>query len=352
MIACLLLSLSLLRPIWAAVPQDQNPMDLSPEIRQFLDKKVDRSLPQMERLQALVSAVFRSNELSFTYAPATRTVIETYTQHSGNCLSFTFMFISTARYLGLDARFREVEIAPVWTKAGDFVNLSQHVNAAVFIGGQAYAIDVFPAVNRIEIGGQVVPDERGLAHFYNNRGVDELTKGNIETGESYLQEAVQADPTTVSVRINFGAAKTRSGELREAEGYLRRALELDPRSQAAMSNLAGVCQLTGSVKEALRYQAKIKEFREKNPYHHYDLGMQAFEVGRYEEATEHYRRALKLKSTEHNFYFALARAYGMLGQKAEAMNNLQLAEKYASDAANKQRYAEKLDLLKGVQPHF
>jgi len=116
-----------------------------------------------------------------------------------------------------------------------------------------------------------------------------------------------------------------------------------------MSNLAGVCELTGRAKEVLRIQAKVKEFREKNPYHHYNLGTQAFEEGRYQEAIAHYRRALKLKATEHNFYFALARAYDMLGQKAEAISNLQLAEKYASDAANKQRYAEKLELLKGIR---
>ncbi len=352
MIACVLLSLSLLRPVWAAAAQDQSPMDLSSEIQQFLDAKVDRGLPQMERLQALVSAVFRSTELSFTYAPVTRTANETYTERSGNCLSFTLMFISMARYLGLDARFREVEIAPVWSKAGDFINLSQHVNAAVFIGGQAYAIDVFPAVNRIEIGGQVVSDARGLAHFYNNKGVDALSQGNDEAGEYYLQEALQADPTAAIVWINLGAAKTRIGKLADAERDLRKALSLDPRSPAAMSNLANVCQLTGRVKEAQRYRAKIKEFREKNPYYHYDLGMQAFGIGKYEEAIGHFRRAVKLKSTEHNFYFALARAYGMLGQKAEAVNNLQLAEKYASDAANKQRYAEKLGLLKGAQPHY
>ncbi len=345
MITCLLLSLALLRPLAAEIPQNQNPMELNPEIRQFLDQKVDRYLPQMERLRTLVSTVFQSNELNFVYVPATRTVIETYNEHSGNCLSFTLMLISMARYLGLDARFREVEIAPVWTKAGDFVNLSQHVNAAVFIGGQAYAIDLFPEVNRIEIGGQVVSDARGLALFYNNKGVDELTQGDLAAGEAYLQTALQADPTTVIVWINLGAAKTRGGDYKEAERYLRHALELDPRNPAAMSNLANVCQVTGRLKEAARYQARIKEFRDRNPYYHYDLGMQAFDAGRYGEAVTEYRRAVKLKAKEHNFYFALARAYGMLGEKTRAVDNLQLAEKYAADAANKQRYAEKLNLL-------
>jgi tetratricopeptide (TPR) repeat protein len=345
----LVLSLFLLQPAVAPALPEQGPMDLSPEISQFLDQKVDRNLPQMERLQALVTAVFHSNDLHFVYYPATRAAEETFRERSGNCLSFTILFISMARHLGLDARFREVEIPPVWSKSGDFVNLSQHVNAAVFIGGQAFAIDVFPGVNPVEVGGQVVSDARGLAHFYNNKGVDELGKGNIQAGETYLRQALDADPTTVNVWINLGAAKARSGEPKEAEKYYRKALEIEPKNLAAMSNLANVCEVTGRAKEAQRLKDKVKEFIAKNPYHHYNLGLRAFDAGNYEEAITRYRKAIHLKAAEHNFYFALARAYGMLGQKTEAVANLQLAEKYASDAANKRRYAEKLELLKGTR---
>jgi Flp pilus assembly protein TadD len=345
MLAFLILSLALIQAVPPKV--DLTPLELSPEVELFLHQKVDQSLPEMERLQALVSAVFQSNELHFVYAPVTRTALETFTSRGGNCLSFTMLFISMARHLGLRASFREVEIAPIWTRTGDFVNLSQHVNTAVFIGGQAFAIDVFPAVNRIEIGGQVVPDERGLAHFYNNLGVDELGKRNRDAAEAYLQKALQIDPTTPGVWINLGAAKFQGGQFQQAENYYRKALKLDPRNMAAMSNLAGVCEATGRSKEAIRYQNKVKEFREKNPYHHFNLGNEAYNEGRFEEAIVHYRKALKLKSSEHHFYFALARTYDQLGRKADAIANLQLAEKFAFDATNKQRYAEKLELLKG-----
>jgi Flp pilus assembly protein TadD len=345
----LVLGLCLVRPQVAPALPEPGPMELSPEIRQFLDQKVDRNLPQMERLQALVSAVFRSNDLHFVYHAATRTAAETFRERSGNCLSFTILFISMARYLGLDARFREVEIPPVWSKSGNFVNLSQHVNAAVFIGGQAFAIDVFPGVNPIEVGGQVVSDARGLAHYYNNKGVDELGKGYIQAGESFLKKALDADPTTVNVWVNLGAAKAQSGNFKAAEKDYRKALELEPKNLAAMSNLANVCELTGREKEAQRLRNKVREFMARNPYHQYNLGLRAFDEGNYQGAVEHYRRAIRLKAAEHNFYFALARAYGMLGQKTEAVANLQLAEKYALDTANKQRYAEKLELLKSAR---
>ena len=349
MLASLILSLALVHPQAVAVQVEQNPLLISPEIKQFLDKKVDRNLPPMERLQALVAAVFQDSELKFTYSPESRTAIQTFENRSGNCLSFTFLFIAMARHLNLDARFREVEVPPLFSKSGLFVNLSQHLNAAVFIGGQAYAIDVFPGVNPIEIGGQVVSDERGLAHFYNNMGVDELTKGNFGQADVFFQKALKTDPSAVCIWINLGAARSQAGQYPEAEKYLRKALELEPNNPAAMSNLANVCELMGRTREAQRLQAKVREFRDKNPYHHYNLGLKAFEEGRYQDAIVHYKRAVKLKSAEHNFYFALARAFAQLGQNDEVMSNLRLAEKYASDPANKQRYAQKLELLKGIR---
>ena len=348
MLAHLLLGWFLWAPQAGTLP-DTNPLAMSPEMRAFLDTRVDRGLPPYQRLEALVSAVFQDPQLNFSYSTETQTATETFHSRNGNCLSFTILFIAMARHLNLDARFREVEIAPTWSKAGSFVNLAQHVNAAVFIGGLAYAIDVYPGVNPLEIGGQVVADARGIAHYFNNKGVDELGYGNFAGAEMYLKKALELDPETVPVWINLGAAKNQAGKLGEAEKYYRKAIELDPRSSAAMSNLANLCDLTGRTKEAAGYRKKIRQFLEKNPYHHYNLGMQAYEAGRYQEAIARFKKALRLKSEEHNFYFAMARAYAQLDNSEEAVNNLKLAEKYAADPANKQRYAQKLELLKSIK---
>lgn len=349
MLASLLVGLILAQAQAGPAVPEGNPLALSPEIQAFLDQKVDRGLAEKERLEALVRAVFQDESLKFSYAPETRTATETFTNRGGNCLSFTTLFIAMARHVGMDARFREVEIAPAWSKNGMFVSLNKHVNAAVFVGGIGYAIDVFPGVNRIELGGQIVPDARGLAHFYNNIGADELGKGNLELAEAYLKKALEMDPKTVSVWINLGVTKGQAGELREAESCYRKALQLDSRELVAMSNLAGLCQRAGRTREALRYLNKVKEFQEKNPYHHYNLGLQAFDAGNYQASIAEYKKALKLKSKEHNFYFAMARAYTKLNQMEDAMNSLQLASKYAPDSSNQNRYNQKLELLKASQ---
>jgi len=349
MYSCLLIGWLLVQPQVSFNPSAPNPLDISPEIRSYLDNKVHRNDAPMLRLQELVSTVFQDRDLNFTYSLETRNAIETFSARNGNCLSFTILFIAMARHVGLDARFREVEIAPTWSKNGQFVNLNLHVNAGVFIDGLAYAIDVFPVINRIEIGARPVPDERGLAHYYNNLGANELGKGNLDGAELWLRKALEVDPTTVGVWINLGAAQSQARQLKEAEKCYRKALELEPGNQAAMGNLAGLYELTGRSQEAKRLQAKIKQFREKNPYHHFNLGQQAYADGRYEESLVHYKKALKLKAREHNFHFAMARSFSQLGKVLEAENSLQLAVKYAADPANKARYAEKLELLKHIR---
>ena len=108
MLASLLVGLLLAQAPVGLPALDANPLALSPEIQAFLDQKVNTGLADRERLEALVQAVFQDESLRFNYAPETRTAIETFTNRNGNCLSFTTLFIAMARYVGLDARFREV----------------------------------------------------------------------------------------------------------------------------------------------------------------------------------------------------------------------------------------------------
>jgi tetratricopeptide (TPR) repeat protein len=346
MLPGVLLTLILALPISGEDARNVNPLELNPEMKQFIKTKAERGLPPLQRLHSLVAAVFQSNDLHFSYAPVTRTAAETFESRNGNCLSFTLLFISMARHLNLDARFHEVEVPPIFSKSGAFVKISQHLNAVVFIGGQVYSIDIFPEVVPIVAGGRIVSDQRGFAHFFNNKGVDELGKGNHALADAYLKRALEIDSSAIAAWINLGAIRAQAAKFNEAAEYYRMALNLDSKNLAAMSNLASVYEMTGRTKESLRLQRKVKEFRDRNPYYHFDLGFQAYQQGDYKAALAHYEKAIKLKSTDHNFYFAVARVYTKIGQEKQAMAQIQLAEKYASDPEKKMMYAQKLELLK------
>src|SRR5512140_721573 len=231
----------------------ENPLEINDTIRQFLSEHIDRRALPLEKLETLVRVVFRENALHFTYQLQTRTAIETFENRGGNCVSFTFLLIAMARELGLDARFREVEVAPTWSRIGSLVTMSGHVNVAVLLGGQPYIVDLFPQVTRIEIGGTVVPDNRALAHFYNNRGVDRMVAGQMPEALAYFTRAVQCDPRMARSWGNLGVAQSRTGKYADADASYRRVLQLQPGSLVTMGNLAVLYRQTGREREAQRF---------------------------------------------------------------------------------------------------
>jgi tetratricopeptide (TPR) repeat protein len=345
MFASVLLGILLAFPAPDDSAMRENPLAMDPAMREFAHK-VGFGLLPMQRLQALVDAIFQNKELNFSYAPISRSAGDTFKNRNGNCLSFTFLFISMARYLGMDARFCEVNIPPEFTKKGDRVILIQHLKPVVYIEGEAYAIDIFPAIIPIGMDGQIVSDERGFAHFFSNKGVVEFSNSNYELADAYFTKALDLDSTTVGAWINLGAARFQTGKLEEAERCYKKALALNPKSPAAMNNLANIFEITGRVKEAFTLKKKIQQFREKNPYYHFDLGLQACRQGDNEKALAHFRRAAKLNSRDYTFYFEIARMYARIGKKKQMLSNLQLAIKYASEPDNKLKYAQKLEALK------
>ncbi len=217
---------------------DQDPLKISDEMKQFLDTNVNKASDSLTQLQTIVRVVFQENALNFTYVPQTRTAIETFDQRGGNCVSFTFLFIGMARYLGFDAHFREVDVAPIWSKVGDIVSVSGHANVAVFIGTQGYVVDLFPRVDRIQLGGTVVSDQRSIAHYLSNKAVDLLGGGQPNQAIVYFNKALESDSTATFVWTNLGVAYSKTHQPAEAEKCYLKALQLNPTEMVAMSNLA------------------------------------------------------------------------------------------------------------------
>jgi tetratricopeptide (TPR) repeat protein len=325
---------------------DANPLEISPEMEQFVASQVGFGLAPKQRLHLLISAIFQDKEMNFAYTSVSRSASETFRHRNGNCLSFTLMFIAMARYLDMDARFCEVQIPPAFTKRGEAIILIQHLKPVVFIAGEAYAVDLFPAIIPIGAEGQIVTDQRGFAHFFSNQGVAELGNGNDDLAYASFKKALALDDTAFSAWINLGTAHFRAGNMVEAENCYRKALALSPKNPAIMSNLANVYAHTGRPEEARRLKKKVQQFREKNPYYHFDLGMQAYKQGNYQKSLAHYQRAIQLNSLDPVFYIEIARSYDKLGKPKQVLENLKLARKTASQSEDKLQYEETVAAMK------
>ena len=87
-----------------AIFSNDEVMALSDEMRAFVDEHVGRRAGDPVKLKQLSDAVFSTSIFGLEYDDATRTAAETFRVRSGNCLSFTFMFVALARGGAVDAR--------------------------------------------------------------------------------------------------------------------------------------------------------------------------------------------------------------------------------------------------------
>ena len=204
---------------------DIDALELTAEMTAFLDENVDQHLPEYDRLNRLVAAIFTDSLLGFEYDRSrTKTAAETFEERSGNCLSFSNLLVTMGRQIGLEAHFQEVDTPPTWDRHGKIVVAAHHVNVVVFIGARVYEVDLAPEVARVRMGARVISDARGRAHFYSNRGVDFFGLGSPATAKQYFQRALAEDDEVSFAWANLGAVQSLMGQHEEAESSNRIAL--------------------------------------------------------------------------------------------------------------------------------
>ncbi len=159
-----------------ARPAEPDIMALSPEIGRFLALRIKPGQVRHMRLQALLDVIFAEDGLEITYGNnRTRTAIETFEERSGNCLSFTLMFVAMARHLGLRAYFREVDEVTNWNQRGDVVVTERHMFAEVEADNGVIQVDFLPPGAKVYRSSRRVDTPRVYAHYYSNLGVEKLT---------------------------------------------------------------------------------------------------------------------------------------------------------------------------------
>ena len=73
-------------------------------------------------------------------------------------------------------------------------------------------------------GGSDVPYQTLMA----NRGYDELTKGNYDQAEAYLEIARSINPEDPYVLLNLGVVYQNTGRIESAKSMYQKVLELNP----------------------------------------------------------------------------------------------------------------------------
>jgi Flp pilus assembly protein TadD len=358
---------------------DVDILELNQEMKALVDSSVVTIRDPAKRLKTLAGLLSKRVRYDTTADKyGVKTARETFESGTGNCLSFSNMFIAMARYAGLEAQYQEIPTPPNWTRNGEvlfftlhigaFVDISRHDDFTVQLyGGLDSRIGVWSTTRRYmftpsELGfyspdanplsARPIPDHRAFAQHYNNIGSMHLAGGNYGEAYRYFVKAIHIDPNLNFAWSNLGVVYSRNGQFAAAAAAYRQGLSVsrgpdDVTVMTIMGNMARLYKRTGDLEKADYYDKEVASFRQRNPYYHYAMAKNAFFDALYEESVRHFKNAIGRKDDDHLFHYGLALAYFKLGDLDNVEKCLDRAKRFARDDAKRDYYDRVWERLSG-----
>lgn len=293
----------------ADIPLADTVLQLTPAMEAFAERAVRGLRRDSQKVEALHQALLAheiAGGLGVTYsATATLTAQEVFRQRQANCLSFSLLFVSLARHVGLQAAVNDVAIPPTWGSNQGRVQFIRHVNARVELSRSrdAMVIDLDLDNYRSYYPQQLISDERAIAQYYNNRAMEIYADTeDAELSFYYLQAALNLDEQQSFLWNNLAAVYRRAGHSDLAEALYVRALENNHEDLTAIFNLSQVYRETDRTAQAEQLQNLVREYQYRNPYYQYWLARQLYGEQDYRTAARHIARAIRAEPQEPQFH--------------------------------------------------
>jgi tetratricopeptide (TPR) repeat protein len=313
----------------------------------------------LRKANKLLRKFFNSEYINLAYKSGANLVAsEAFKNQEANCLSLTIMAYAIAKEAKLNVAFQKVSVPEYWVRNGRVNMLTGHINLSViqpksphqmiFLTRTDLEIDFDPFINKKSFPKHQIDKSTVLAMFYNNKGANAMLNGDYVTAYAYFKMATQMDPLFSSAWGNLGILYRLNGFQKHAIDSYRYAINLNRNNLTAMENLSRLLHINGNYEEAKRLDSHIMRKRASNPYYYGLLGDEKFYQGAYQEAINHYRKAIKLNRNIHEFYFGLAKVYYMLDDIDKAKIYLKKAMAKTRIARIDNQYLAKLNVLKQV----
>ena len=313
----------------AAPPAPEEVLRLPPSWLERLEGEVAGVAQNpARRVDRLVEFISTDGGLGFRYrATPTTDVAETVARGQGNCLSFTLLFISAARALGIDAYPREVRVPAAWREQAGLITDVGHVNVGIDAPGLRRTVDFEPNYllsQRLAAPyrGRRISDERALAHFYNNRAAELRVAGDPETAAAWVAQAIELDAGFAAAWNTAGVVERRLGRPDRARDRFLAALDVAADPASVLFNLVRLERDAGRPEAAARYARRLESLRPDDPWFLWSLGRFYESLGEPDTALGFHARAARLAGDEHRFHASHARVLFELGRDeaaAEAM---------------------------------
>lgn len=288
----------------------------------------------------------------------TKIPADTFDARAGNCLSLVLLSASLADALGVDVEFQEVEVPPVWDKAGDFYLVNGHINLRLipretsdtFLADKnALQIDFLPERTMRGYAKRRIDRTTVMAMFYNNVAAESLVEGRYDQAYAYLKQSLMLKADFIPALNTLAILYRYKGLDDRAETLYKLALSQDSEDMNALFNYSVLLASQDRLEEWAEVHKTLELVRIRNPYYYYDMAQQAYSEHEYQTALAWYKRAVEKADYRHEFYFGLSRAYWATGDERRAKLNMQKALSLSVDEYNQRRYQAKLQAMQSHQ---
>jgi tetratricopeptide (TPR) repeat protein len=330
---------------------------LSEPMRHFARFEIASQLRSKGAQMGLIHALYNKAQLRLEYdAVATRNAAQAFDARSGNCLSLVIMTSAFAKELGLRVGYQSAYQEETWSRSGDLLIRSGHVNITLGQRLVDYAnnpmlspmtIDFLPADEIRGLRVREIDEDTVVAMYMNNRAAEALSKGQLDDAYAWARAAISRHPGFLSAYNTLGVVYSRRGEAQLAATVFDHVLEREPRNTRVMANLARTLARLGRIEDSDALYRQLAQIEPHPPFHYFNLGQAAFKRNDFLAARDFFAREVARADYYHEFHFWLALAHFKLGETEQARRHLTLAQEASSSRSDRDLYGAKLTWLRG-----
>lgn len=334
---------------------------LSDPMKRYLRTEITSQLRLMGPQQGLIHALYQRDQLKLQYdAAMTRNASQAFDARAGNCLSLVIVTAAFAKELGLQVRYQSAYMEETWSRSGDLLVRSGHVNVTLdrrlmdtgtTVSANSLTVDFLPAENLRGLRTRDIQEETIVAMYMNNKAVEALVEGRSDDAYAWAREAILQSPEFLGSHNTLGVVYMRRGDLTQSAKVFTHLLEREPANARAISNMAQVLTRQGRTAESEALLRRLAQIEPAPPFHYFNLGLAAMEQQNFKVARDLFAKEVARADYQAEFHFWLALANYKLGDIEPARKHLTLALENSVTRRDHDLYTAKLAWLRshGIQ---
>lgn len=329
---------------------------LSEDMRRYAHGEMAGLIRKEGAQRALIDALYGNGHLKLEYeSTVTRNAAQAFEARAGNCLSLVIMTAAFARELGIQVRYQSAYLEETWSRKGNLLLKSGHVNITLGRRIADYGLSPFPNSLTIDF---LPPEElRNLrtveisetlvaSMFMNNRAVEALVQGRIDDAYAWAREAVRTDASFLDAQNTLGVIYIRRGALAQAGTVFEHVLAVDPAHTRALANLVEVASRQGQAERAAQLRARLARLEPEPPLHFFNQGLAAMQREDFRAARDLFAKEAARGDASAEVHFWLGVAHYRLGDIERAAHELSIAAEASASRSERDLYSAKLDWLR------